>query len=233
MAATAAPAELARWTSDGAAISGALVRPQEDGMRPTLLLLHEWWGLTDRVKELARKFAAEGYVVLAPDLYSRQGSKVTQDPAEAAALMNAVSSQRILRDLNAGVAYLKSLPFVDPLKIGVVGFSMGGTFALTQVGHNSDLKAAVVFYGKIPPDETFRYLLSPIQYHEAKKDAWVTRQEVERLRQGMAKHGKTGEIHVYPEADHGFFNEAQPEHRPADSKLAWERALAFLARHVA
>jgi carboxymethylenebutenolidase len=234
MVSTDVPAtETVRWTSDGAAMSGALARPPTPGMRPTLLILHEWWGLTDHIKDVARRFAGEGYVALAPDLYARLGSKVTQDPQEAANLMNAVSSQVILRDLNAGVKHLKSLPSVDPLKLGVVGFSMGATFALTQIGHNSDLKAAVAFYGKVPPDETFRYLLCPVQFHDAGKDGWVTRQEVERLRQGFTKHGKSGEVHVYPEAEHAFFNDTRSEvFRPADAKLAWERTLAFLARHL-
>ena len=155
--------EAVRWASDGDPIHGWLVRPDRaEPPAPCVILLHEWWGLADHVKTVAQRFAREGYVALAPDLYSRLGSKVTQDPREATALMNAVSAQAILRDLNAATQYLKAQPFVDPWRIGVVGFSMGGTFALTQATHNSDLKAAVVWYGKVPPIESLDALLCTV-----------------------------------------------------------------------
>ena len=226
--------ETVQFASDGVALRAFLAKPTHvEGQAPTILLLHEWWGLNDHIKDVARRLALEGYAVLAPDLYSRQGSKVTTVPSEAAALMNAVSSQWVLRDLNAATKHLKAQPFVDPWRIGTLGFSMGGTFALTQAGHNSDLKAAVVFYGKVPPIETFRYVLCPIQYHYGAKDGWVTRQEVDRLRQGLDQHGKPGSIHIYPEADHAFFNDARPEvYREQDAKLAWERTKQCFATYL-
>lgn len=230
--ATGVASETVQYTSDGAALSAFLARPSGvRGASPGILLLHEWWGLTDHIKDVARRFAQEGFVALAPDLYARQGAKVTQHPQEAAALMNGVSSQAILRDLNAATTHLKSKPFVDARSLGVIGFSMGGTFAITQATHNSDLRAAVAFYGKPPPVETFRYLLCPLQYHYPAKDGWVTGQDVELLRQGLAKEGKPGEVHVYPEAGHAFFNDARPEvYRAEDARLAWDRTLAFLRR---
>ena len=222
------------FQSDGQPIRAFLAKPTHvEGPAPTLLLLHEWWGLTDHMKDLARRWAQEGYAVLVPDLYSRQGSKVTRDPQEAAALMNAVSSQLILRDLNAATRYLKAQPFVDPLRLGVLGFSMGGTFALTQAEHNSDLRAAVVFYGKTPPIETFRYFLCPVMYHYGAKDGWVTKQEVDRLQQGFAVQGKPGVVHVYPEADHAFFNDTRREvYRPEDARLAWDRTKQFFNQYL-
>ena len=226
--------EMMSFTSDGFVIQAFLARPAGvTSASPGLLLLHEWWGLTDHIKDIARRFAQEGFAVLAPDLYARQGAKVAQSPQEAATLMNAVSSQAMLRDLNAATKYFKSQPFVDPLSLGVIGFSMGGTFAITQATHNSDVKAATSFYGKVPPIETFRYLLCPLQYHYPAQDGWVTAQEVEVLRQGLAKQGKPGEVHMYPEASHAFFNDARPEvYRPEDARLAWDRTLQFLRRYL-
>ena len=225
--------ETVQFRSDAFTIPAFLAKPISAAAAPAILLLHEWWGLNDRIRDVARRMAQEGYVVLAPDLYARLGSKVATTPQEAANLMNAVSSQAVLRDLNAATRYLKTQPFVDPLAIGIVGFSMGGTFALIQTAHNSDLKAAVVFYGKVPPIETFRYLLCPILYHYPAKDGWVTSQEVDRLKEGFAQHGKTGEVFVYPEATHGFCNEQQPDaYRANDAKLAWQRTFAFLARYL-
>jgi len=226
--------ELVQFVSDGVTINGFLARPTSPAAAPSVLLLHEWWGLTDHIKDVARRLAQEeGYTTLAPDLYSRLGSKMAQTPQEAAALMNAASSQAVLRDLNAATRYLKGQPFVDPLRMGVIGFGMGGTFALTQATHNSDMKAAVAFYGKVPPIETFRFLLCPVLYHYAAKDTWVTKQEVERLAQGFERYGKPGEVHVYPEAGHSFFNDARPEvYRAEDARLSWERTLRFLASQL-
>ena len=237
--------EPVQFPGDGIAVTGFLARPvfaETSAGRPTsqpplgapaLLLLHEWWGLNDQIKQVARRFAGAGFVALAPDLYSRQGHKVTADPQEASALMAALSSQWALRDLNAATQYLKARPFVDPLRVGVVGFSMGGMVALNLAGHNSDLKAVVAFYAKVPPIETSAYLLSPVQFHHAGKDAWVTRKEVDTLRQGLEQTRKPGEIHIYPEAEHGFFNETRSEaYRAQDAALAWDRTLQFLRTHL-
>jgi carboxymethylenebutenolidase len=220
--------------SDGFPTKAFLAKPTHlTELIPALVLLHEWWGLNNQTREWARRLASEGYVVLAPDLYSRQGNKVTTEPQEATVLMNALSSQRALRDLNASTTWLRSQKFVDPLRVGMIGFSMGATLALNQAGHNSDVKAAVAFYGKVPLIESFRYLLCPIMFHHAGKDGWVTRQEVERLAQGFEQQGKPGVIHVYPEAEHGFMSESRPEvYHAKDAELAWNRTLAFLGAHV-
>lgn len=222
-----------QFVSDTVKVLAFLAKPEGDAQTPAVIVIQEWWGVNDHIKEIATRFAREGYAALAPDLYSRLGYNVTKDPAEAAQLMNALSSQAALRDLNAATKHLKTQPFVDPQRLGVVGFCMGGTFALTMAAHNSDLKAAVPFYGKVPPLETLDYLLCPVLYHYGAKDQWVTKQEVERLRQGLAQYGKPGEVHIYPQADHAFFNDTRPEvYREVDAKLAWERTLKFLAEHL-
>ena len=215
--------EQLEFPSDGYSIRAVLARPASRNGRdaPAVIVMHEWWGLTEHTKELLRRMAAAGFVALAPNLYSRQGYTVTQDPQEAAKLMNALESQTTLRDLNQTMQYLKARPEVDPLGIGVVGFSMGGTFAMLMAAHNSDVKACVPFYGKVPPIETINYFLCPIQYHHAVKDECVTGKEVATLRTGLEKYGKPGEVYAYPEADHGFFNAARPEaYREGDAKLA-------------
>ena len=222
------------FPSDNFTIRGFLARPAEaDGSHPAVIVIQEWWGLDDHIKDLTQRFAREGYVALAPDLYSRHGNKVTKDPSEAASLMDALSSQAALRDLNKATDYLKGQSVVDPLRIGVVGFCMGGTFVLTMATHNSDIKAAVPFYGKVPPIESLNYLLCPVLYHYGVKDEWVTRQEVDRLREGLQKYGKPGQVCLYPEGTHAFFNDTRPEvYREADAKLAWDRTKQFLAEHL-
>ncbi len=223
-----------QFVSDGFTIKGYLARPaRQQGPVPGIVVIQEWWGLNEHIKDIARRLACEGYVALAPDLYSRLGYKVTKDPNEAAQLMESLSSQAALRDLNAAVGFLKQQPFVDPAGAGVIGFCMGGTFALTMATHNSEIKAAVIFYGKVPPSESFKYLLCPILYHSGAQDGWVTKQEVERLRQGLVELGRPGEVITYPNASHAFFNDTRPEaYRREDAEPAWRRTLHFFANHL-
>ncbi len=226
--------ETVQFISDQTPIRAFLARPSSAAEPlPTLIILHEWWGLNDYTKELARRFAQVGYVVLAPDLYSRQDHKVTTSPQEAADLMNNLSSQHVLRDLNRGIAYLKTQPCVDPQRIGMIGLSMGAVLAMTQASHSSELRAVVAFYGKVPPIESSNYFTCPVMFHHAGKDTWVTGQEVERLTQGLERFGKSGVVHIYPEADHAFFNDSRSEaYRADDARLAWERTLQFLVEHL-
>jgi carboxymethylenebutenolidase len=226
--------ETVQFASDGFTIRACVARPTDrPGRLPAVVILHEWWGLNEHVVDVARRFAGAGYVGAALDLYSRQGCKVTGAPEAAAALMNALSSQAALRDINALGRHLKAQPFVDPQRLGLIGFSMGGTLALTMATHNSDFRAVVVFYGKVPPIESLDSLLAPVQFHYAGRDGWVTRQEAERLQQAFAQFGKPGEVIMYPEADHAFFNDTRPEvSRREDAAHAWRRTLQFFAAHV-
>lgn len=226
--------ERVQFPSDAFTIKAFLASPVDSpSSYPGVIVIQEWWGLNDHIQDITRRLAAAGYVALAPDLYSRLGNPVTQDSAEAAKWMSLLSSQAALRDLNAATKYLKTVKGVDAQRIGVVGFCMGGSFALMLATHNSDIKAAVPFYGKVPPIETLDYLLCPILYHYGAKDEWVTKDEVERLKQGLTQFGKPGEIAIYPEAGHAFFNDTRSEaYRPQEARLAWERTLEFLRRHL-
>lgn len=223
-----------QFVSDGQTIRAYLARPPKAAQPlPAVLIIHEWWGLTDHMKDLARRFAKEGYAALVPDLYARQGSVVTTDANEAAKLMSQLSSQQSLRDLNAAAAYLKRQPWIAPDRLGVVGFCMGGTMALTMATHNSDLNAAVVFYGKVPPIETLDSLLCPILFHHGAQDGWVTGKEVDTLRQGLAQYGKHGQVVSYPSAGHAFFNDARPDaYRPTEAAEAWQRTKQFFAEQL-
>ena len=221
------------FPGEGVTLAGFLARPADSKPRPAVIVIHEWWGVNDHIKDVAQRFAREGYVALAPDLYSRLGNNVTKDPNEAAKLMERLTSQDALKDLNAATRYLKTQPCVDTWKIGVVGFCMGGTFALMIATHNSDIKAAVPFYGQIPPTDTFKYFLCPILYLYGEQDGWIQKPDVERLRQGLAQLGKPGEVRTYPTCPHAFFNDTRPDvYRPNEAKDAWQRTLAFLNTYL-
>src|SRR5918999_1040385 len=141
--------------ANGSASRGHLVGDDSEESKPGLILVHEWWGLNDHVKDIARRFAEEGYVVLAPDLYDGASTK---DPEEAGKLMQGLDRERALEKLNGAVAYLQGLPAVDAERIGVTGFCMGGTYALLLAAHNKGVKASAPFYGDIPTEEELKNL---------------------------------------------------------------------------
>ena len=221
------------YPADRITVGAFLAHPADPAPKPAVVVLHEWWGLTDHMKALAQRFAREGFVALVPDLYSRLGHKVTADPQEAAKLIEGLSSQYVLRDLNATTQYLKAQPFVDPIKIGVAGFGMGGAFALMVASHNSDVKAAVAFYGQIPPSDSLKYLVAPILYLHGGLDTWIPTREAERLAQGLQQYGRPGEVKGYPNCPHGFFNDTRPDvYRPTEAQDAWQRTVEFLKYHL-
>jgi carboxymethylenebutenolidase len=229
---SAVTGDTVQFVSDGQTIRGYLARSLP-GPRPGLIVLHEWWGLNEQTINTTRRFAQAGYTALAVDQYSRQGYTVTKDPNEASQLMNGMSSQRVLRDINAAIRYLKATGVADPLRIGMVGYSLGAMMALTMANHNSDLKAVVAYCGKTPPVENIESFLCPVQFHHAAKDGWVTGKEVDALKQGLEKEGKPSEVLIYPQADHAFYNDARPDvYRRDDAEKAWASTLDFLARSM-
>ena len=202
--------------------------------RPTVIVIQEWWGLTDHIKDIARRFAAEGYVAIAPDLYSRLGHALTTDAGEAGKLMNTLKQEDGLNDLNATVAYLKSVPEVDGARIGVTGFCMGGSYALMLPCVNSEIKAAAPFYGQVPnPDAPLQKLACPVLYIYGEDDGWITKADVQRLAAALKKYNKPGEIKTYPGAPHAFFRDTDPSvYRPEAARDAWARAKAFFKQHL-
>ena len=221
------------FQGDPVTVSAFLAEPPGKTPKPAVVVIHEWWGLNDHIKDIAQRLAREGYVALAPDLYSVLGHTVTKDAGEAAKLMESLPSQQALKDLNAATRYLTTLPCVDPLKIGVIGFCMGGTFALMMAAHNSDIKASVPFYGQVPPTDSLKYVVAPILYIHGGLDQWIPQREAERLSQGLKQFGKPGEVKIYPDCPHAFFNDTRPEvYKPQQAQDAWQRVLKFFATYL-
>ena len=224
-----------KYLSGTVSMKAFVAAPVTNEKRPAIIVIQEWWGLTDHIKDVARRFAAEGYVAIAPDLYTRLGHALTTDPAEAGKLMNTLKQEDGLKDLNATVTYIRSVPEVDRTKIGVIGFCMGGSYALLLPCVNAEIKAAVPFYGQVPnPDTPLQKLSAPVLYFYGEDDGWITKADVQRLAAAFKKHGKVGEIKTYPGAPHAFFRDSDPSvYRPEAAKDAWERTKAFFKKHLA
>lgn len=222
------------YPGDGVTMTAFMVGPNGKGPYPGVIIVQEWWGLNEHIKDIARRFAREGYVAIAPDLYSRLGHKVTSDPNEAGKLMQGLHQADGLKDLHATLGYFKSADGVDPSRIGVTGFCMGGSYALLLPCVTSDIKAAVVFYGWVPnPDSPLKNLAAAVLYIYGEEDGFVTKADVERLREALRRYKKPGEIKTYPGCPHAFFNDTRKDvYRPAEAEDAWKLTLGFFQQHL-
>ncbi len=225
---------MVQYQSASVGMKAFVAAPQTKEKRPTIMIVQEWWGLTEHIHDIARRYAAEGYVAIAPDLYSRLGHALTADAGEAGKLMNTLRQEDGLADLNATVAYLQSVPEVDASKIGITGFCMGGSYALMLPCVNAAIKAAVPFYGQVPnPDTPLQKLACPVLYLYGEDDGWITKADVQRLAAALKKYNKAGEIKTYPGAPHAFFRDTDPSvYRPDAAKDAWIRTKAFFKQHL-
>lgn len=204
--------------------------PQQQGTYPGLILLHDWWGLTGHIKDLGARLACEGYAVIIPNLYGRLGGMVTANDDVAAALLERQNLDHVVTDINSCCEYLNTRHFVKRNIHGVVGYGMGGSYALRFACHRKRLRAAVSYYGKmVHPHELINDLTAPILYHQAGHSAWATPEETDQLRRVTETYGKRADIHLYPNTQHGFCNDMKPEAYDAESTtLAWERTATFL-----
>lgn len=227
---------MVQYPSDGVTVQAYLVAQPGKTKRPAIIVVQEWWGLNEHVKDVARRYANEGYVVVAPDLYSRLGNQVVPNGNSdlAGKLMSSLKQEDGLKDLQATIAYLKTVPEVDAARIGVTGFCMGGSYALMLPCVSQDIKAAVPFYGQVPsPDAPLQKLASPVLYIYGEEDGWITKADVQRLTNALKRYNKPGEIKTYPGAAHAFFNDTRPDvYKAAEAKDAWGRAVKFFRQHL-
>jgi carboxymethylenebutenolidase len=217
-------------TKGGASATGELVEPAAPAKAPAVVLVQEWWGLNDHVRSLANRLAAAGFLVLAPDLYH---GKTTKDAQEAARMMQALDKRQALDEIAGAVQYLAAHARGNG-RVGVIGFCMGGALSFAAAANIPELAAAVPFYG-IPDASLVDYgkVRAPIQAHVAGRDEWVKPELVRAIKAQLDARNQPMEMHVYEDADHAFVNDTRPEvHNPTAAKLAWDRAVAFLHKHV-
>lgn len=222
--------EMVQFPFAGGQTGGYLSIPQQ-GSGPGVIVIQEWWGLVDHIKDVCDRFAEEGFVALAPDLYH---GKTTKSPDEAGKLMMALRIDEAERDLSAAVEYLSTHDANTSKKLGVVGFCMGGALALYTATKNPNIGASVVFYGGHPnvkPD--LPNLHAPVLGIFAEKDGFVTPASVRELERKLKDLGKQIEVVIYPDTDHAFFNDTRPEVYNAEASAdAWRRTVEFLREHL-
>lgn len=218
------------YNSGNETVNGILYTPQGKGPFPALVVVHEWWGLNDWVKEQASKLADQGYAALAIDLYR---GKVATTPDEAHQIMRGVPEDRANRDLLAASAYLRTLKTVDPNRVGDIGWCMGGGYALDLAVLDPKLKAAAINYGHLATDDaTFKKIKASILGIFGGQDKGIPPDSVNKFEQQMKALGKTVEIHIFPDAGHGFENPTNPNYRAEDASKALSYTVDFLAKNL-
>lgn len=220
--------------ADGATVSGYLSRPRGDENYPAVIVIHEWRGINDHARNMARRLAKAGYVALAPDLLSRLGGTGAFSRPEAATEgLFKLGDELFTKDLNGAVSYLKSQNFVRANKIGVTGFCWGGGRALMFTTRSKDLVASVIYYGENPDNlEDVKNITAPVLGHYGEADPRIT-SAVPQLVEAMKKYGKSFEYKIYPGAPHGFNNDTSPgNYREAAATEAWGKTLEFFRKHL-
>lgn len=221
------------YKSGSDAVHGILYTPPGKGPFPGIIVIHEWWGLNDWVKEQASKLADQGYVTLAIDLYR---GKVATTPNEAHEFMGGVPQDRAKRDLQAAFNFLQSQSDVKKDRIGAIGWCMGGGYALQLAIDQPSLRADAINYGVYDyaslaknPEEIKKINASILGLFGA-QDRGISTNDLKAFVDAMAKQGKKADFSIYPDAGHAFENPNNKDgYRPKDAQIAWKRIVVFFS----
>ena len=226
------PRQNVTFASNGGHAHGYLAKP-ESGSGPGLVVIQEWWGLDDHMADVVDRFAAEGFVALAPDLF---GGKVAHDSDEAGALMQQLPVDQAARDLGGAVDYLLADDSVTSSKVGAVGFCMGGGFVLQLASQQGDkIGAAVPFYGVGPgvPQE-YSGITAPIQGHYAEEDGFYPVDQAREQEQALRDRTQADVEFFYYPAGHAFHNDMDHmgTYNEQAAAQAWQRTVEFLKANL-
>jgi carboxymethylenebutenolidase len=227
----AADSKSVSYKSDDDTVQALLYTPPGKGPFPALIVVHEYWGLNDWVKDQASKLADQGYEALAIDLYR---GKVATTPDMAHELMRGVPEDRAKRDLHAAFEFLQSQPNVNKNRVGSIGWCMGGGYSLDVALEEPTLAADVINYGHLVTDaDSIKKIDAPVLGLFGAKDQGITPDDVHKFEAAMKQQGKKVEIKIYDDAGHAFENPNNKEgYRPADTTDAWQRTVRFLEENL-
>ena len=221
--------EMVSFPSNGGSAEGYLAKPAAT-KAPGVVVIQEWWGLNDNIKGIADRFAAAGYLALAPDLYH---GTIAKEPDEAGKMMMSMKMDQAAKDMAGAYDYLKAHD-ASTGKVGSVGFCLGGGLSL-YLSTLRPMDATVIYYGALPgvqPD--LAKLKGPVLGHYAENDDWASPAAAAALKQQISDaSGVPVEFHQYAGTHHGFFNDTRSEvHAPDASKECWDRTIAFYEKNL-
>jgi len=228
------PGQMVKFPANGGTAEGYLAIPSS-GKGPGVIVIQEWWGLTDQVKGVADMFAREGFVALSPDFYHGKAAKIGEPDNAKKLMMEFFQANTAAKDAKGAAEYLTKHPPVTSKKVGAIGFCMGGFLAILVGSVAPDKVAAVVdCYGvgqRVPDLKPMRGI--PILGIFGGKDDSANAEAVAAVEKAAKENGVPFTKHVYPEADHAFLNDQRKDvYRPADAKDAWSKILPFLKSNV-
>jgi carboxymethylenebutenolidase len=213
---------------EGETLTGYLARPAGEGRRPGVIVIQEWWGLNEHIRDVARRFAQAGFVALAPDLYH---GVVVSEPDEARKLVMELDMDEAVREIRQAVAFLGAQDYVAGPQVGIVGFCMGGRLVLQTARAEDHLGAAVVFYGSpLTPQEASEVKAPVLGLYGALDHIPVV--DVRAMHEAFDRAGVDNELHVYEGAGHAFFNDTRSSYRPEAAADAWPRTLSWFREHL-
>jgi len=222
--------KLVEFAADGKMTKGYLAEAK-DGKGPGIIVLQEWWGLVDHIKDVCDRFASAGFTALAPDLYH---GETTKEPDAAGKLMMDLKMDQAEKDLKGSVNFLISQESCSSEKIGVIGFCMGGQLGLLAASRNSQISAVADFYGvhpNIKPD--FSAIKAAVLGVFAENDEFVTPEVVNKLEADLKAAGKETDFEIFPGVTHAFFNDSRPDvYNKEAAEKAWNKTLAHFKRHI-
>lgn len=209
------------------ATTAYVARPETEAAA-AVILIHEWWGINDHIRDIAGRYASEGFLCVAPDLFR---GKLATSTDEASKLMNSLAIEDGVETIREAMSEAKLA--YKAQRMGITGYCMGGIFALRAACEIDELSAAAPFYGDIPPEEVLKNLKVPTLFIAGKRDNWINAEKVNALKEATKKYDLPVEVVVY-DADHAFFNDTRPEVYDAEASTdAWKRVLDLFRKHLA
>ena len=218
--------------------------PAKGGPFPVALVVQEIFGVHEHIKDVCRRFAKQGYLAIAPEMYARQGDVSNlKSIDEIRVIVAKVPDEQVMADLDATVDYAAKTGKGDITKLGITGFCWGGRIVWLYAAHSKQLKAGVAWYGRLVGDKSelnpkhpidvAADLKAPVLGLYGGKDTGITQESVEQMRVALKKSKVPAEIVVYPEAQHGFHADYRPSYKEDDAKDGWKRLLAWYKQHGA
>ncbi|MDJ0754801.1 MAG: dienelactone hydrolase family protein [Ardenticatenaceae bacterium] len=213
---------------NGKTLMGYLAQPSAASAQKAVIVIQEWWGLNDHIKDVVRRFAEAGFAALAPDLYDGQ---VTTEPDEARKLAMELDTAAAVAEIGSAIDYLTGLDTVEGDKAGIVGFCMGGGLVAQSALSLSNMGAGAVFYGRPLSTEEAKTVTAPMLGFIGTNDG-ITVESMEAMHAGFAESGLPNELHVYEGAQHSFFNDTRASYDADASADAWTRTLNWFNTHL-
>lgn len=211
--------------------NGFLAKPKKEGVYPGIVMVHEWWGLNDNIKEMARSLAAEGYVVFAVDLFD---GKVAKDANEARELTSKIRNNPnvAIQNMKSSVNFLKNQNNINKEKIASMGWCFGGGMSL-QLSLNEPLAATIIYYGNLEKNAAkLSSIKWPVLGIFGEKDTSIPVESVKKFEAALNQLGIKNEIYIYPNVGHAFANPSGMNYAPNETKDAWKKTVEFLERNL-